>query len=112
MGSDEYDQMLYDSGEPNRVSMKWMTPNSAGTAAGIRPGDLLLTYDGIPIYNEDGVRWRNNLAEPGQSIRVEFIRNGEIYAAEIVRDAQPASMGGSVNGIRFKKEYVEPHLGQ
>jgi len=108
MGSESYDQMLYDRGDSNRVTVGWFAPDSVALEAGLQRGDELISYDGIRIYQEGGVRWRNLLAEPGQPMTVEYIRDGELYETVIIRDDKPELLSGNTNGMRFEKERVAP----
>ena len=62
--------------ETHGVLVNQVQAGSPAERAGIRPGDVLLGFDGNPI--EDGGQYRNRvaLARPGSSVGVELLRDG------------------------------------
>lgn len=57
---------------------------SPSQQSGIRPGDIILTLNGVPAGNFD-LNMMNGLlnSKPGKRIRLELMRNGEKYRADI-----------------------------
>ena len=58
------------------VIVREVDPNGPVAAAGIRPEDIIITLDGAPVANwNDFIRALFN-KRPGETVRVEVVRNG------------------------------------
>ena len=63
--------------------VKEVTKDGPGDKAGIRGGDYILTADGEALTSaNDLIRIRRRY-DAGEALRLELMRNGEIYAAEV-----------------------------
>src|SRR5690606_10029256 len=51
---------------------------SYAAAAGIEPGDVLISLAGVPIYGRHDVWQLQALFEPGAEVSAEYIRTGEV----------------------------------
>lgn len=51
--------------------------DSAAAAAGIRSGDLILEYDGKPVYSGDRLRWLVSRSEAGKAVDIKLLRGKE-----------------------------------
>ena len=52
-------------------------PDSAAKAAGLQPGDLIVSVDGRPVAGSADLRSQIGLKRTGRSIEIGIIRNGE-----------------------------------
>jgi hypothetical protein len=77
MGDEFYDWMLYTSGQPNRVRIGDVLDGSAAAAAGLRPGDLVLSYDEQRIFNPGALRDSTTSGMAGDSTAVSVLRGGQ-----------------------------------
>jgi len=69
--------------EEGRLVIETVTPKSPAEAAGMRPGDRLLTFDGHPLEDAvDVVYWVGRKA-PGDTAEVVVLRDGERMALRL-----------------------------
>ena len=90
-GPEDYDRMLYALGRDNRVGVSGVAPNGAAARAGLRPGDLVLRYDGQQVFSVPEFRTLTAEAQPGTPVAIEYQRGSEILEGWI--DAGRAGMG-------------------
>jgi len=76
MGDEFYDWMLYTSGHPNRVRIGDVLDGSAAAAAGMRPGDLVLSYDEQRIFSPGELRDFTTSGTAGDTTALSLLRNG------------------------------------
>jgi len=107
LGAEAYDQMLYASGDPNRAQVRWVSTSSPAEAAGLTSGDLILRYDGLPIYRYDEFRFMVEETPPGTPVPIEFQRGGEVHRTEMVTGPMPRRYRG-VDGLDVIPRSVEP----
>ncbi|MGO9918547.1 MAG: tetratricopeptide repeat protein [Isosphaeraceae bacterium] len=69
-------------------------PGSNGATHGLKPGDVLLTYNGAPLHQREDLK---AVPEPGQPVPIEVWRAGQVAGRElaagklgVVMDAHPA----------------------
>jgi len=89
LGSEAYDRLLYASGEPNRAQVRWVSSLSPAEAAGLASGDVILSYDGLPIYRYEEFRWLAEETPPGTAVPIEFQRGEGVHWTEIVTGPRP-----------------------
>lgn len=51
--------------------------DSAAAVAGIRSGDIILEFDGKPVYSSDRLRWLVGRTEPGKAVEIRLLRDKE-----------------------------------
>jgi hypothetical protein len=76
MGDEFYDWMLYTSGHPNRVRIGDVLDGSAAAAAGLRPGDLILSYDEQRIFSPGELRNSTMSGTAGDTTALSLLRDG------------------------------------
>jgi C-terminal processing protease CtpA/Prc len=79
IGNENYDRLLYAAGEYNRVLVRVVAPNSFAEAAGLKRGDIIVRYDGIPVFKFGHVVDLLHSTENGASVPIEVTRAGEIF---------------------------------
>ncbi len=76
LGESKYDQYLYASGRPNRLTVTDVIGNSAAEEAGLLPGDVVLSYGGERLYDRRDLRSVTAQGDGGEMMTVEIVRNG------------------------------------
>ena len=84
-GDDIYDRYLYASEKPNRVIATAVYPNSTAAAAGIHPGDTVLSYAGENIYTMQDLQQVTKEGEAGESVLVVLQRDGTTFSITLPR---------------------------
>jgi PDZ domain len=74
----DYDRYLYATGRNNRARITDVLANSPGEAAGFRPGDTILSYDGKRVFSIEELRDLATRSRPGDTIRVEVLQHGRV----------------------------------
>jgi S1-C subfamily serine protease len=77
---------LREGGSASAVEVQEVQRDGAAARAGVRPGDVLLAFDGAPIESITGLTrtlWR---FEPGRPARLDVSRDGRALTVEIVPD--------------------------
>ncbi len=92
MGEDAYARYLYALGQPNRVAVTRVLGGSAAQAAGLQPGDVILRYDGIRVYGAADVRRGTRGGNPGETVPVDILRDGNRIQAYLPRGPLGISM--------------------
>lgn len=84
-GDDVYDRYLYAMGRGNRVLVSSTIQDSPADVAGIRAGDTVLSYAGERVYSVGDLQSATSAGEPGASVVVELLRDGERWYATVPR---------------------------
>ena len=77
VGDDAYDLLLYAAGRNNRVVLSGVLQNSPAAAAGLRPDDVVLRYDGRSIFSPHELRILTTTGKAGAATAVDVRREGE-----------------------------------
>lgn len=70
-------ETLRDGMEIERILVVDVTPNTSASAAGILPGDEILSYDGKQITDQDSFLKYMQEQQVGHQLSLEIIRNGQ-----------------------------------
>jgi S1-C subfamily serine protease len=83
------DQLVARVGQPSGRMVVAITPGGPADRAGLRVGDVLMTFNGVAVSGEHNLR--NHLAEEriGSKIEVKLLRDGSVLNAHLVVAAQP-----------------------
>ena len=75
VGDETYDKYLYAMGQPNRIAVQEVLEGSPAQRAGLRPGDLLLSYGGDRLFTLNELVERSRRGG-GDTVAVEVLRDG------------------------------------
>lgn len=76
-GDETYDWFLYAAGKPNRVVVEGVLGGSAAEEAGIRRGDVILSYDGGRVFRPGPLVQGTIRGSLDENVDVELLRGGE-----------------------------------
>lgn len=75
---------------PRGVALTRVYPVGPAHAAGLRPGDVLLEFNGAPIIDHAGLRLREAALAPGASVSVAGLRAGVPFQIELELAERPS----------------------
>ncbi len=96
----EYDRYLYASGKPNRLRAAEVLPGSSASDAGLRPGDVILSYDGARIFGTGDLLNASSRYESERSVHVQILREDRLHSIYI----EPGPLG-----VLLKPSWAPPH---
>lgn len=99
IGDDSYDRYLYAMGQPNRVAVQQVLEGSPAQRAGLRSGDLLLSYGGERLFTLNELVQHSRSGANGETVTLEIVRDGRLTHLYIPRGPL---------GIRSGFQYVDP----
>ncbi len=99
LNESDYDRYLYATGRNNRAQITDVLANSPGEAAGFRPGDTILSYDGKRVFSIEELRDLATRSRPGDTIRVEVLQDGKV---------ETFSVPGGPIGLMLKPGHQSP----
>jgi len=85
LGDDAYDAMLYGAGEENRVILADLLERSPARAAGLEPGDELISYAGERVFQPVSLKLLTAAGEAGRPVELRVRRDGEIVRVFVPR---------------------------
>jgi membrane-associated protease RseP (regulator of RpoE activity) len=77
MVHDLNDAMLDQHNLGYGIRVARVQPESAAAAAGLMAGDLIVEFNGKPIYSGDRLRWLVRQAEVGKNLEIKLHRDGK-----------------------------------
>jgi S1-C subfamily serine protease len=60
-----------------------LAPGGPARTAGLRPGDIVIGFDGRPVYSVARLAWLLKDSPAGASVEVEYVRNGERASVDV-----------------------------
>jgi|GEM_PF-484848 len=99
LGDANYDNFLFRTGQPNRVSVQSVLAGSPAQKTGIESGDIIYSYADDRVFNWGDLTSATGSGEPGQSVRIELLRNGKKMNVYVPRGPL---------GVRMNTETVLP----
>jgi len=76
IGDAQYEQYLQANNRSTAVSVGSVLESSPGQRAGLQPGDQIVNYDGTRVFDVSDLNRQIMLGEPGESVVVDFTRDG------------------------------------
>lgn len=92
MDDDAYARYLYALGRPNQVTVQRVLSGSAAEIAGLRPGDVLIGYEGERVFAASDVRRATRAGDAGDTVTLEVLRDGQRIQAYLPRGPLGISM--------------------
>lgn len=99
IGEDAYDRFLYLTGQPNRVVISSVIDDSPAQQAGVRAGDVVLSYADDRILAWTDLRNATRDGNRGEDVLIRVLRNGQIVDLSMPRGPM---------GIRMDSELIDP----
>jgi predicted metalloprotease with PDZ domain len=98
IGSDNYDRLLYAAGRHNRLRVSAVAEWGAAAEAGLKSGDLVLSYDGVRIFGESDLYAVVDGAARGLLVPIVYQREGQVMQGQI----RAGRLGVGVEPVRAK----------
>tara|TARA_B100001121_G_scaffold310692_1_gene344104 strand:- start:10254 stop:11675 length:1422 start_codon:yes stop_codon:yes gene_type:complete len=75
-------------------------PASSSYNAGIKNGDIIISFNGIPIADHSSLSYRVAISNIGEKIKLRVLRNGKLIFIELVMAAAPEVPKRNVTEIK------------
>jgi serine protease Do len=72
-----------------------VVPHAAADSAGIRRGDVILSFDGEPVNHPERLKWLASIAGVGRQVTLRLEREGKVFDQTVTLGLLPASPGTS-----------------
>jgi hypothetical protein len=97
LGDDDYDAGRFATGQDNRVEIHWIPEGSVAASVGLQEGDLLIEYEGTPIYTPEEYLelMRRDRPLGGREVILTIDRAGKTYEVAV-----PGGAVGAFRGVR------------
>lgn len=95
LGDDTYDRYLYVNGQPNRVKVTSVMLGSAAELAGMKDGDLILTYAQHRVFEWSELKRDTSKGELGEYVNVDILRDGELMSLWVPRGPLGVRLGAA-----------------
>ncbi len=82
---EDYDRYLYARGEPNQIRAGEVLRDSSAGRAGMRPGDIILRYDGVRIFEPGTLLRASSSGKLGEWVPVTIDRDGVRITLDVER---------------------------
>jgi len=82
----------YEPSESGSISVQKVVPDSPAEKAGLQPGDVLFSINGVEIRNENEPALKKIDRRPGQTLHYVIKRNGVARPIDIVLGQWPADL--------------------
>ena len=99
IGEAGYDRYLYETGELNRVQISGVIEGSQAAQTGLRPGDVIESYDGTRIFRFEDLRQATTAGARDELVPLRIRRDGALIDAWVAR--------GPI-GVRLEAASVPP----
>ena len=95
IGDDYYDDYLYQSGQSNRVRVASVMTGSSAELAGMRDGDMVLSYDDNRMFSWTELQEATTRGERGEYVNVSVLRNGQLINLWVPRGPLGVRLGSA-----------------
>ncbi|HUF74438.1 MAG TPA: PDZ domain-containing protein [Gammaproteobacteria bacterium] len=101
LGDADYEKYLEGMGRPTSINIRDVLTNSPAEAAGIRPGDQIVAYDGRRVFDMNELTGLTYEGRPGETVAVDVIRDGQRMQLYVERG--PIGVSGGGRSIRRRR---------
>jgi hypothetical protein len=98
LGDDYYENYLKANGFPTTARISSIIESSPGYNADLKAGDRITAYAGKRVFNLNDVANLTFQGNPGESVLLEIVRNGEALQLTIPRGSIGVSSGRNIFG--------------
>ncbi len=102
LGPDTYDLMLKAAGERNRVHVAWIGGRSSAAKAGLKQGDIIVSYNRQEVFKAGPFQVLERRVTPGETVHITYLRGDQLHTAEFTAARRPLQGKGLVDGFRVK----------
>jgi len=95
LGDDAYDRYLFANGQSNRVKVTSVMLGSAAEEAGMKDGDLVLTYDQQRVFKWNELKNATSEGELGEYVNVDISRDGQLMSLWVPRGPLGVRLGSA-----------------
>ena len=95
LGDERYDKYLFDSKQNNRIRIASVMLGSAAEQAGIKKGDIVLSYDNQRMFSWQELKDATAEGQLGEYVSISIYRNGEIFSYSVPRGPLGMQLGAS-----------------
>ena len=99
LGDHAYERYLFASGRPNRISVGAVIETSPAEAAGLLPGDIIMSYAGERIFSTQQLTSLRSTGDRGAPVTLEIIRSGEPMQITMPRGPM---------GVQTRQDRIDP----
>jgi hypothetical protein len=92
IGDEAYDLLLFATGQTNRVQVNSVDQPQSGAVGALQSGDIIVSYDGVRIFSPAGLAIEMAAGTPGQSVRVDILRQGKPMQIDVPDGVLPIGM--------------------
>jgi len=85
IGDSGYDRYLFSTGQDNRVAVSSVISGSPAEQAGVKPGDVILSYDGSRIFDSSELQGATRSGERDTPVSIQIRRGQESIAVSLPR---------------------------
>jgi len=93
---EDYDRYLYALGKTNRLEAGEVLTGSLASDAGLRQGDVILSYDDVRLFRPSDLLVASSRGESGRSVPIEVLRGGRRQTLYVRR----GPLGAIIKNIR------------
>ena len=95
LGDDQFDQYLFNSKQNNRIRISSVMLGSAAELAGIKQGDVVLSYDDQRMFSWQELKDATSEGQLGEYVAISIYRNGEIFSFTVPRGPLGVQLGAT-----------------
>ena len=95
LGDDSFDHYLFALGRPNRVRVDDVMFQSVAEEVGLRPGDMIVSYDGSRLFAPEDLVNQTHAGEIGDMVRLEVIRDRQPLELDVPRGPLGVRVGAT-----------------
>ncbi len=98
LGDAGYERYLEANGRPTQVAISSVFEGSPALAAGLQPGDQIMSYDGRRVFSMDEITALTMQGQAGENVVVDISRDGTLMQLAI-----PRGPLGVTGGRRYRR---------